>query len=153
MLEYFAAHRAQLLYPPGDQRTNRDGVSWHLTEQHLEHVLNGGGKWQGDCSEFGSYVLKCAGLWRWSEPGYTGSHLKLLPRYTDGKLARPGALVVLGLDHEPTGAHEVVVRKADPNGGNPWVTSHGQPGLDELRVSDFSGPYFAGRVYLSIAHL
>lgn len=154
LLDYLYQHRSQLLYPPGDQRTNRDAVSWILTEQHLEHVLAGGGKWQGDCSEFGSYVLKCAGLWHWSQPGYTGSHLQLLPdHYTDGKRARPGALVVFGLAHDPNGVHEAVVRKADPKTNDPWVSSHGRAGLDELRVSSFSGPEFAGHVYLSIAHL
>lgn len=152
-LDFCEAHKAGLLYPPGDQRTARDGHSWAMTEQTMEHVLEGGGKWQGDCSEFGSYVLKCAGLWHWSQPGYTGSHLQLLPdHYTDGKLARPGALVVHGLDLDPNGKHETVVWKADPKGGNPWVRSHGRPGLDTLRVSDFGGE-LAGHVYLSIAHL
>ncbi len=152
-LDYCHKNAAHLLYPPGDQRTARDSVSWRLTEQHLEHVIRGGGYWQGDCSEFGSYVLKCAGLWRWSDPGYTGSHLQLLPHYTDGRQARPGALVVFGLDHTPTGVHEAVVWRADPKTGNPWVSSHGRGGLDELRVSDFTGPEFAGHIYLSIAHL
>lgn len=152
-LDYCHAHAGSLLYPPGDQRTSRDSVSWHLTEQHFEHVVNGGGKWQGDCSEFGSYALKCAGLWHWSEPGYTGSHLQLLPRYTDGKKARPGALVVFGLKHDPTGVHEAVVYEADKSGGDPIVASHGRPGFDKLRVSDFSGPEFAGHVYLSVTHL
>lgn len=152
-MDFMHAHAAHLLYPPGDQRTNRDGVSWNLTEQHLHHVLEAGGYWQGDCSEYGSYILKCAGLWKWSMPGYTGSHLQLLPRYTDGKQARPGALVVFGLDHNPNGVHEAVVRVADPKGGNPHIDSHGRGGLDRLRVSDFSGPEFAGHVYLSIAHL
>lgn len=153
-LDYCHAHAGQLLYPPGDQRTARDGISWNLSEQQLEHIIEHGGTWQGDCSEFGSYALKVAGLWHWSQPGFTGSHLQLLPdHYTDGKRARPGALVVFGLAHNPNGVHEVVVRKADPRGGDPWVSSHGRGGLDELRVSDFSGPEFAGHVYLSIAHL
>ena len=151
-LDFCHAHSSALLYPPGDQRTARDGVSWHLTEQHMEHIVKAGGYWQGDCSEFGSYALKIAGLWRWSEPGYTGSHLQLLPRYTDGKLARPGALVVFGLHTSPTGLHEAVVRKADPKGGDPWVDSHGRGGIDKLRVSQFGGE-LAGYVYLSIAHL
>lgn len=153
-LDYCHKHAGSLLYPPGDQRTNRDRVSWHLTEQHLEHVLAAGGKWQGDCSEFGSYALKVAGLWRWSEPGYTGSHLELLPdHYTDGKRARPGALVVFGLAHTPTGVHEAIVHTADEKGGDPLVCSHGRGGLDILRVSQFTGAYFAGHTYLSIAHL
>ena len=152
-LDFCHAHSSGLLYPPGDQRTARDGHSWQMSEQTMEHVLNGGGKWQGDCSEFGSYVLKCAGLWHWSEPGWTGSHLKLLPdHYTDGKQARPGALVVFGLDTDPNGKHEAVVWKADPKGGDPVVASHGRPGFDKLRVSQFGGE-LSGHVYLSIAHL
>jgi hypothetical protein len=151
-LDFCHAHSAALLYPPGDQRTARDGVSWHLTEQHMEHIVKAGGKWQGDCSEFGSYALKVGGLWRWSEPGYTGSHLQLLPHYTDGKQARPGALVVFGLDTDPNGKHEAVVYEADAKGGDPVVASHGRPGFDKLRVSEFGGE-LAGHVYLSIAHL
>lgn len=146
-------HRTHLLYPPGDQRTARDGVSWNLTEQHLHHVLEAGGYWQGDCSEFVPYALKLAGLWRWSEPGWTGSHLQLLPRYTDGKQARPGAIVVCGLDTNPNGKHEMIVHTADPKGGDPIVDSHGRPGLDRLRVSQIAAGSLSGHVYLSIAHL
>ena len=153
-LDFCAAHPKGLLYPAGDQRTARDGISWHLTEGEFERRLNRGGKWQGDCSEFGSYALKVAGLWPFSGPGYTGSHLTDLPdHYTDGKRARVGALVVFGLDHDPHGVHEAVVWDPDPTGGDPVVASHGRPGFDRLRVSDFSGPEFAGHVYLSIAHL
>jgi hypothetical protein len=153
-LNFCRAHSSGLLYPPGDQRTARDGISWHLSEQHMEHVLEAGGKWQGDCSEFGSYALKCAGLWHWSQPGWTGSHLELLPdHYTDGKRARPGALVIFGLAHNPNGVHEAVVHTADPKGGDPIVGNHGKPGYDQLRVSAFSGPEFAGHVYLNISHL
>ena len=151
-LDFCHAHSSALLYPPGDQRTNRDGVSWHLTEQHFEHVILHGGKVQLDCSEFGSDALKMGGLWRLPEPGWTGSHLDLLPRYTNGKQARPGALVVFGLKTSPTGLHEAVVYEADPKGGDPVVASHGRPGFDKLRVSEFGGE-LAGHVYLSIAHL
>jgi hypothetical protein len=152
-MDYMRQHRTHLLYPPGDQRTARDGVSWHLAEQHLEHVLNAGGYWQGDCSEFGSYVLRLAGLWRWPEPGWTGSHLKLLPHYHDGKQARPGALVVCGLDRDSNGLHEIVVHTADPKGGDPICASHGRPGYDQVRVSEIARGELAGHVYLSIAHL
>jgi hypothetical protein len=151
-LDYCHAHVASLLYPPGDERTARDTVSWNLTEQHLEHVIASGGKWQGDCSEFGSYTLKIAGLWHWSTPGWTGSHLALLPdHYTDGKKARPGALVVF-LDRYGNSKHEAVVHTADPKGGDPLVDSHGRNGLDRLHVSGFASE-FPSHVYLSIAHL
>jgi hypothetical protein len=153
-LDWCAAHAAGLAYPKGDQRTARDGISWHLTEQETEHRIEAGGKWQGDCSEFGSYTLKIAGLWRFAGPGWTGDHLTWLPdHYTDGKRARAGALVVFGLDHDPNGVHEAVVWEADPGGGDPIVASHGEPGFDKLRVSQFTGPEFAGHTYLSIAHL
>lgn len=153
VMDYMHKHAAHLLYPPGDQRTNRDGLSWHMSEQTLHHVLNGGGYWQGDCSEFGSYVLRLAGLWHWTQPGWTGSHLQLLPRYTDGKRARPGALVVCGLDANPQGKHEMIVHTADPKNGNPIVASHGRPGYDQLRVSEIARGTLAGHVYLAIDHL
>jgi len=154
VMDFMHAHAAQLLYPPGDQRTNRDTVSWNLNEQQLEHVLKSGGKWQGDCSEFGSYVLKLAGLWHWSTPGYTGSHLQLLPdHYTNGKKAGIGALVVCGLATSATGRHEMVVHTPDPVHGDPLVASHGRPGFDLLRVSQIAVGELAGHVYLSIAHL
>lgn len=151
IMDYMREHASQLAYPPGDQRTNRDNISWAMNEQTLEHVLNGGGIWQGDCSEFGSYVLKLAGLWHWSTPGYTGSHLALLPiHYTDGKIARPGALVVFG---PGTGHHEAVVHTADPKGGDPLCASHGEPGFDLLTVSEIAAGQPPGITYLSIAHL
>ena len=151
VMDYLHANHAHLLYPPGDQRTNRDGVSWHLSETQLHHVLNGGGVWQGDCSEFGSYVLRLAGLWHWSDPGWTGSHLQLLPHhYTDGKLAQPGALVIFG---EPPGHHEAIVHTADPRHGNPVVASHGRPGFDLAKVSEIAVGQPPGITYLSIAHL
>lgn len=154
VMDFMHHHAAHLLYPPGDQRTSRDGYSWHLTENHMEQILSTGGYWQGDCSEFGSYILKCAGLWHWSSPGWTGSHLDLLPHhYTDGKKALPGALVVCGLNYNRNGKHEMIVHTADPKGGDPIVASHGRPGFDQLRVSQIARGSLAGHVYLSIAHL
>jgi hypothetical protein len=151
LMDYMHAHAAQLLYPPGDQRTNRDGISWAMNEQTLDHVLNGGGVWQGDCSEYGSFVLKLAGLWHWPTPGYTGSHLALMPKhYTDGRAARVGALVIFG---GGTGHHEAVVRHPDPEHGNPVCSSHGHAGLDLLTVSEIARGQPAGITYLSIAAL
>lgn len=154
-LDFCSAHKSGLLYPPGDQRTARDGLSWHLTESEIERRLDGGGTIQLDCSEFGSKSLAVAGLWPFNGPGWTGSHLEDFKghTYTDGKLARVGALVVFGLDHDADGVHEAVVWEADEMGGDPVVASHGRPGLDRLRVSEFTGAEFAGHVYLSIAHL
>lgn len=152
VMDFFHRHAAQLAYPPGDERTARDGVSWHLAEQHMETLLQHGGIWQGDCSEAGSYWLKCAGLWRWSEPGYTGSHLDLLPHhYTDGRNADPGALVIFG---DGTGKHEACVHTADHEHGDPVCGSHGRPGFDLLPVSVIARAVGTSTVrYLSIAHL
>lgn len=154
LLDYLHAHAGQLLYPASDVRTVKDGHDWHLTEHQLERVLDSGGMWQGDCSEFCSYVLKCCGLWPWSTPGYTGSHLKLLhDHYQDGKKARPGALVVFGLDKDKNGLHEAIVHTADPSGGDPVCATHGGPGLGMLRVSQIAVGELAGFTYLSIARL
>lgn len=150
VMDFMHHHASHLLYPPGDERSNRDTVSWHLSEQHMEHILAAGGYWQGDCSEFGSYILKCAGLWRWSSPGWTGSHLALLPVYTDGKKANPGALVIFGAGE---GKHEAIVHTADHRNGDPMCASHGRPGLQMERVSVIARSIGGGVRYLSIAHL
>jgi hypothetical protein len=151
VMDYMHAHAGQLDYPPGDQRTSRDNISWHLTENALHHVLDTGGRWQGDCSEYASFILKLAGLWHWASPGYTGSHLVLLSQhYTNGKLARPGALVIFG---EGTGHHEAVVHTADKQRGDPLCSSHGRPGLQLLAVSEIAAGQPPGVRYLSIAHL
>ena len=154
VLDFMFQHRAHLLYPPGDQRTWRDNQSWNLTEQACEHLILGGGYWQGDCSEFGSWVLKCAGLWHWSSPGYTGSHLQLLPVYENPKGAGVGALVIFG---PGTGHHECVVYTPDPKYGNPVLMSHGRPGLDKVTLKDMAASQAAegypGVRLCSIAHL
>lgn len=153
-MDFMRQHASHLLYPPGDQRTWRDNQSWQWSETTLEHVLNGGGYWQGDCSEFGSYVLKLAGLWHWSSPGYTGSHLQLLPVYENPKDAGIGALVIFG---PGTGTHEAVVHTPDTKTGNPLLYSHGHAGLDAVHLRDMAG-YFAaigkpGVRFCAIAHL
>lgn len=141
---------AQLDYPPGDQRTTRDGQWWAMSEQTAEHVLKGGGRLQADCSEFCAWLLKCAGLWHWNGPGYTGSHLDTItPHYTDGAEALLGALVVFG---GGTGHHEAMVMAHDPK-GDPLCVSHGRPGLDFLRVSQIAAYQPPGVTYLSINHL
>jgi hypothetical protein len=154
LMVYMHAHRLQLDYPPGDQRTNRDTQSWAMSEQTLDHVLQGGGRWQGDCSEYGSYLLDLAGCWKWSIPGYTGSHLLTLPVYHDARGAMVGALVVFG---GGTGHHEAMVKEPDPVHGNPLLSSHGRAGLDEVRLYDLAASQAAsgypGVRLLSIAHL
>lgn len=158
VIDYLAAHASQLDYPPGDQRTNRDATSWALTEQQATHIVNDGGRLQYDCSEMDAWILKCAGLWKWAAPGYTGSHLATLPHYHDGKIALPGALAVLGCATEPTGHHEVIVHTADPKHGNPVVGSHGHAGywlgpLSEQVAIQASIGYHGDPVFCSIAHL
>lgn len=149
------AHAGQLDYPPGDRRDDRDSTSWHLTEQHAELILNHAGRMQLDCSEMGAWWLKCAGLWRWTTPGYTGSHLTLLPsHYTDGRIARIGALVIFG---PGTGHHEAMVHTPDPQHGNPLLASHGRPGFDLVHLADLEASQtrdgYPGVRFLSIAHL
>ena len=155
VLDELYVYRARLLYPAGDQRTNRDGVSWRLSESQCFALLKGGGYAQWDCSEFCPWVLKCAWLWRWLQPGYTGSHLELLPiHYHDARGAEPGALVIFG---PGTGHHEAIVHTADPVHGNPILHSHGRPGDDRVTLLDLAASQaaegFPGYVFLSIAHL
>lgn len=155
LIGYLHGKAAQLDYPPGDQRTNRDAASWSLTEQQADHVLNGGGRMQMDCSEMGAWLLKCVGCWHWSQPGWTGSHLRLLTQhYTDARLAYTGALVIFG---GGDGHHEGMVYDPDPHGGNPLLASHGRPGFDLISLHDLAAEQAAwghpGVRFLSIAHL
>jgi hypothetical protein len=144
-------YRAQLDYPPGDQRTNRDNQTWAMSEQTALHVLHAGGRLQWDCSEFCSWLLKCAGLWKWDAPGYTGSHLDTIwPHYTDGRQALVGALVVFG---PGAGHHEAMVMTPDPKHGDPLCVSHGQPGLQFATVSQLAAVQPPGITYLSIQDL
>lgn len=132
-------YAAQLAYPPGDQRTNRDGFSWSLSEVQMMDFLAKGGIAEFDCSEYTPWLHKCAGSWRWAQPGYTGSHLQTWratgwTTYTDAAEAGVGAIVVYFDAKFPvTGAHEATVVVPDPHGGDPVVSSHGEPGLDVLR--------------------
>lgn len=154
VLDYFHSHASHLLYPPQDIRTWRDNECWHWSEQTLDHVLAGGGYWQGDCSEFCPYALKCAGLWRWSSPGATATHLELLPVYLDPKQAFIGAIVVFG---PGGGHHEAIVHTPDHRNGNPLLASHGRPGFDLVKLRDLEAEQtragYPGVRLLSIAHL
>lgn len=157
-MDFLHAHGGQVLYPPGDQRSNRDTYSWGLTEQAAEHLLAGGGVMQFDCSETCPWVLKCAGLWHVAQPGYTGSHLQLLPHYEDGSLARAGALAIYGVTTEPTGHHEAICYRPDPTHGNPLMLEHGSDRIVALTrhldiVKRQTAEGYPGSVFLSIAHL
>jgi hypothetical protein len=152
-------YRAQLGYPPGDQRTSRDSFSWGLSESAMFTYLGKGGTIQFDCSEYVPWVLRCAGLWKWSTPGWTGSHLQLWDEadwtvYTNAKEAEPGAIVIFG---PGSGHHEAVVKVQDAKRGNPVISSHGHPGLDEVPLAVEAGVQerlgFPGVRFLSIAKL
>jgi len=154
VLDFFHAHASHLLYPPHDVRTAFDNECWHWSEATTELQLEHGRYWQGDCSEFASYVLKCAGLWKWTTPGATSSHLQLLPVYTNAKDALTGALVVFG---PGGGHHEAVVHTPDARYGNPLLSSHGRPGFDAVKLRDLEAEQthmgYPGVRFLSIAHL
>lgn len=159
VMDEMYVHRAQLAYPPNDQRTGRDGYSWSLTEQEAMHLLAAGGTMQFDCSEYAPWVLKCAGCWPFSQPGWTGAHLtwwaaKRWPIYTDAKAAGVGALVIFG---EGNGHHEGIVHTPDPHHGNPVLSSHGRPGLDRPTLQEEAASQAAdghpGVRFLSVAHL
>jgi hypothetical protein len=151
VLGWLQAHAGQLDYPWRDNRDSRDSTSWHLSEQQAEHLLAAGGRMQLDCSELGAWVLRCAGLWHWSDPGWTGSHLQLLTQhYENPRIARTGALVVFG---PGDGDHECVVWHPDAEGGDPILAGHGRPGFDVERLSVVRLRHRAPVRFLSIAHL
>lgn len=154
LMDYLYAHRAQLDYPHNDVRTSRDAATWLLTEQQAHHLLSVGGRMQMDCSQTGAWLLKSVGCWHWPSPGYTGSHLELLPVYHDPRGAEVGALVVFG---PGTGHHEAMVHTPDHDHGNPLLASHGRPGFDLVRLHDMAAEQAAnghpGVRMLSIAHL
>jgi hypothetical protein len=151
VIESVRPHRSQLDYPPNDNRDSRDSTFWRLTESQALALLEHGGRLQFDCSEWCPWVLRCAGLWPWSQPGYTGSHLELLTQhYSDPKQALPGALVIFG---PGAGDHESIVYEADPAGGNPLLSSHGRSGLDIIRLRDEARWHRPPVRFLSIAHL
>jgi hypothetical protein len=154
LMDFLYAHRSQLDYPYDDVRTTRDAASWLLAESAAERLLHAGGRMQMDCSQCCAWLLKAVGCWHWSEPGYTGSHLKLMPTYHDARGAEVGALVVFG---GGTGHHEAMVYRPDPHGGNPLLASHGRPGYDLVTLRDEEASQtregYPGVRLLSIAHL
>jgi hypothetical protein len=153
-IEWLHSVAGQLDYPPGDIRTSMDALDFGLTEQQARHIITGGGRLEFDCSAMDAWILKCAGLWRYPQPGFTGSHLDTLPHYTNAKIARVGALVVFG---GGTGHHEAIVYEPDAKHGNPLLGSHGQPGYKLINLHDEAAAQAAsghpGVTFLSIAHL
>lgn len=151
-LAYLYAHRSQLDYPPGDVRNAADSRQWALTEGQADKLLQAGGRLEFDCSQEAAWVWRCAGLWPWTQPGWTGSDLALsqFPHYTDPKIALVGAGVVFG---RPPGHHMAIVWEPDPVHGNPILGSHGRPGFDRISLRDEMARQPSGLTFLSIAHL
>jgi hypothetical protein len=152
LCDVFKAHSHLLLYPPGDVRTALEWHDWHLSEQQLECVLASGGQVMLDCSDTASWWFKCAGLWPFSNPGFTGTWFDWLGRhaYTDAKQAELAAPVIFG---PRPGHHMGVVYKPDPTHGNPLIAGHGRPGFDIAPLSQVAASQPPGITFLSIAGL
>lgn len=147
--------RAHLGYPKNDVRTSLDATFWHLTESQAFTLLAAGHYLQCDCSQMFAWVLKCAGLWHWGQPGYTGTDLDVCqPHYTDARLALVGAGAIYGTG---TGHHVSMTWVPDPKGGNPMQFSHGRAGVDRITLKDEAARQAAsghpGVRMVSIAHL
>lgn len=150
-IDFLKAHASQLDYPPGDHRTGEDAYDWTLSEGQADRLLKGGGRMMFDCSEMGAWILRCAGLWHWSTPGATGSHLVWLPEhYTDPHIAQTGAVVIFG---PGSGDHEALVYKPDTLHGNPTLGGHGRAGFDIERLSVVAARHRPPVTFLSISHL
>lgn len=156
LCDLFEKHQAHLLYPPHDWRQRQDATDWAMSEHQLTTLLEHGSTVMFDCSEAASWWFKCAGLWPFTNPGYTGTWFDWLGRhaYTDGKLAGLAAPVIFG--HQP-GHHMGVVYKPDPVKGNPLIAGHGRPGFDIRPLHDLAASQAAsghpGYTFLSIAGL
>ena len=152
LCDVFKAHAGDLLYPPGDVRTALEWHDWHLSETQLELVLTHGGTVMLDCSDTASWMFRCAGLWPFQSPGYTGTWLEWLGKtaYTNAKQAELAAPVIFG---PGTGHHMGVVYRPDPVKGNPLIAGHGRPGFDIAPLSQVAAFQPAGIRFLSIAGL
>ena len=148
-------YRAHCAYPPNDVRTQLDATTWGLSESQALTLLKAGHVLQWDCSEMAAWVLKCAGLWHWSTPGYTGTDLDVCqPHYSNAKEALGGALAIFG---PGTGHHVAMVWAPDAKEGNPVMFSHGEPGIDRILLADEAARQAAmgypGVTFCSIQHL
>jgi hypothetical protein len=152
-MELFS-YGAWLAYPPNDVRTSLDAMSWHLTETAAFTLLKEGHVLQFDCSEMYAWVLRCAGCWHQSQPGYTGTDLTVLqPHYTNPRDAEVGAGVVFG---PGTGHHVAWVIKPDQKNGNPGLAGHGRPGFTlntlEQEAAEQAALGYPGVTFCSITH-
>lgn len=159
LMQEMYARRQYFDYPPGDQRDNRDGYSWGLSEAAMLNALTHPGMVQMDCSEYVPWILRQCKAWPFSQPGYTGSHLTSWASngwqiYTDARKAYPGAIVIFG---GGPGHHEAIVQVADHKTGDPWLSSHGGPGLAHILLSDEAQSQeqlgYPGVRFLSVARL
>jgi hypothetical protein len=129
-------HSEQILYPQHDVRTSLDAASWRLTEAEAGRLLAQGGRMQFDCSEFCPWVLKCAGMWPWTLPGATASHVRtIFPQYTNARALRIGGLAVFGPGN---GHHEAICYRPDTRYGNPLMMEHGSPGVHLTSLRDIA---------------
>src|SRR5438093_6696383 len=118
---YLLAHKAQVHYPPHDQRTRR--ASEIQTEAELKHSVIAG-TFTFDCSQTVEILCVVVGL-HWPRAmvnGYTGTMLAHLPHYGNPRNAMTGALCVVG---PGTGTHVWMVQEqgADPllwGNGSEW---------------------------------
>lgn len=148
-------HRALLAYPRNDVRTQADATFWNLSESQAFTLLDSGHVLTCDCSQMFAWVLRCAGLWHWGQPGYTGIDLNVCqPHFTNGRLSELGGGVIYG---PGTGHHVTMTWVPDPKNGDPVQFSHGHAGVDRVTVSQMAASQAAegypGHVYVSIAHL
>lgn len=152
----FAANAARLLYPPGDIRQRQDSEDWAMSETQLLTVIEHGGTAMLDCSETAAWWFRCAGLWPFGTPGFTGTWFDWLGRYayTNAKQALVAAPVIFGRN---PGHHMGVVYEPDPKHGNPLIAGHGRPGFDIRTLSDLEAEQaemgYPGVTFLSIAHV
>jgi hypothetical protein len=121
LMDYCVAHRGQIHYPPGDRRTETVLHIRSIADIHARIMSPHG--WQVDCSQFVVALLLAAGCKVPHPDGYTGTLLADLPHYTNGKVAKVGALVVYG---PGTGHHVTMTHTPDKKGGNPLQCSQGQ---------------------------
>jgi hypothetical protein len=149
MMGYLLAHKAQVHYPPHDERTHRASEIQNETE--LRHAVVAG-HFVYDCSQTAEILCVCAGL-HWPRSmvnGYTGTMLAHLPHYYSARSAGVGALVVFGVG-DLAREHVCMVRHP---GSDPVLFSHGQergPFLIPLSVEKRYHP--APYTFLSVAHL
>jgi hypothetical protein len=134
LAHYLYGHRSLIDYPPGDVRGTADALTWRLSRAELEARLAAGKRICFDCSQAAQQLFRWCDLgdpcglgFRYA--GDTGAMLRALPHYSNPRGAGRAALVVYGPGR---GEHVSVV--IEP-GVDPFLWSHGRPGIDLWRLS------------------